>query len=130
MKTGNKNIYLLVFIGVFLFIFIIGLNSEVSFPASLGRAITAALLFTALLITIMKVIIKLDITVNDPPAAVSSTAVSSGGVSGFGQAGGGSHAQEFVPLTARQIEPHVGKIINNDPARMAQIVSKMGFEEH
>ena len=108
MKTGNKNIYLLVFIGVFLFIFIIGLTSEVSFPASLGRAITAALLFTALLITIMKVIIKLDITVNDPPAAVSST----------------------VPLTARQIEPHVGKIINNDPARMAQIVSKMGFEEH
>ncbi len=56
MTGGSKGVYPGVFAGVFLFIFIIGMTSDVSLSASVSRALLAALVFTALVWIVGRVI--------------------------------------------------------------------------
>lgn len=35
----------------------------------------------------------------------------------------------FEPFQAKQIDPQVSRIVNNDPKRMAELIRKMGLEE-
>lgn len=142
MSFGSKRFYAGTFLLIFLMIFIIGVTSEVSLSACLTRAVMAAGLFTVLTWVVGKVILicvfppeqveglntenenlgtNLDLTVTEspdnnqpetPPAGVPPIA-----------------SDEFIPISARQIDPQVNKIINSDPRKVAEIVRKMGFEE-
>ncbi len=126
MFSGNSRVFLLAFAGVFVLILFVGVLSGVSLKAGLGRAFLAGLLFSALLWITCRIITgyvvpqpdaggdmppqkdavgrQLDLTVSDSPG-------------------------DFSPITPKQIDPDIERIINNDPERMAEIVKKMGYSD-
>lgn len=136
-------LYTAIFTLIFLMMFIIGVTSEVSVSASLIRAVISAVLFTVLTGVLGKVIsvyvfpptqdteinpedenlgTNLDLTITDstdqntqPEAAVFTDPPNGSG--------------EFIPISARQIDPQVTRIINDDPQKAAEIIRKMGFED-
>lgn len=148
MSFGSKGFYTATFLLILIMMLTIGVNSGVSLSASLTRAIFAGGFFAALTWVIGKIILiyvfpplpvvdlmlenetvdnetlgtKLDVTATDPlthseqqitePASVEPNA-----------------SDFFTPMSARQIDPQVNKIINSDPQKVAEIVRKMGFEE-
>ena len=152
MAVGNTRIYITVFLGVFIFMLIIGVSSEVSLSAGLGRAVIAAAIFTALLLLVVHVITRYLFQDNSVEPAAHSANVTVGrnlDISADqsvsyplptavpGQARPNETLSEpigsppdFVPLAAKQIDPQVSKIINSDPNKLAEIVRKMGLEEN
>lgn len=146
MTFGNKGIYAVIFLSVFFMILIIGVTSEVSLSASFNRAFLAAAGFTLLswglgrLMTtfvfqepvmeeadtflVERLGANLDLTVNDPePSEQEEQFQPEQNLFKT------TPAKVFSPLTAKQIDPQVNKIINSDPKKVAEIVRKMGFEE-
>lgn len=152
MAVGNTRIYITVFLGVFILMFLIGVSSEVSLSAGFGRAVLAAAVFTALLLLVVQFITRylfrdnsdepvahnanvtvgrnLDISADQPVSYPLPTAVPDpvGPDESLSEPTGFS--PDFVPLAAKQIDPQVSKIINSDPNKMAEIVRKMGLEEN
>lgn len=143
MSFGIKSFFAGTFLLIFLMMLIIGIASEVSLSANLTRAVLAAGLFTVLTRVVGKIVsiyvfppeqvddsdaenenlgTNLDLTITDSPDNSSQPeAVPTDVPPGT--------SEEFVPLSARQIDPQVSKIINSDPEKVAEIVRKMGFEE-
>ncbi|PKM80866.1 MAG: hypothetical protein CVU89_12045 [Firmicutes bacterium HGW-Firmicutes-14] len=142
MTADSRDVFAVVFIIVFLMILIIGIISGVSLPAGLVRSVLAAVFFTGLLYVTVWLITRyaltgsgkqpekrrqaagsrLDVKVTDDYAKVPDIEIT------------GNHVTEpvpgdFNPLTGKQIDPDVERVINNDPERMAQLVKKMGFDE-
>jgi hypothetical protein len=122
---------------------IIGVTSEVSLSVSLTRAVMAAGLFTVLTGVVGKVIsvyvfppepvddlnlenenlgTNLDVTITESPKNTDQPGIAPNNVPPV-------ISDEFIPISARQIDPQVNKIINSDPQKVAEIVRKMGFEE-
>jgi len=143
VNFGCKSFYAGTFLMIFLMMLMIGVTSEVSLLASLTRAVMAAGLFTILTWGVGKLIsiyvfppeqiddsqlenedlgTNLDLTVTDQPDDSDHTDIDPSAV----QPG---TPDEFTPISARQIDPQVNKIINSDPRKAAEIVRKMGFEE-
>ncbi len=150
MTVGNK-IYPVIFAVVFVLILIIGVFSKVSFIASINRAVLAAVFFTALCWIAGKTVFKyavsglsdvksqkysekqqesnFSVTVGNPasssPEDYSRTSLGQT-VSSLDKAERNNSSQEFVPLSARQIDPDASKVIGSNPERMAENVRKMG----
>lgn len=143
MFFSSKGFYTGAFLLVFLMTLIIGVASEVSLSASFTRAIYAGGFFTVLTWVVGKVIS----TYVFPPGEIDDVnpknenlgtnvdltiteSVTDNGKPPVDPAGGQpSAAANFTPLTARQIDPQVNKIISSDPQKVADIVRKMGFGE-
>lgn len=144
MTVGNKRIYAVIFLAVFVMIFTIGVVSEVSLTSALTRAFLAGLFFTLLTWGIGKIIAQYvfpkagsgtgDFNLNGSLGSRLDLTVSET-IDGIGdeiseeEADGNAQRNQFTPLTAKQIDPQLNKIINNDPKKMADIVRKMGFED-
>ena len=143
MSLGIKSFYAGTFLLIFSMMLIIGISSEVSLSASFTRAVLAAGLFTVLTGVICKVVsvcvfpceqaddlgvededlgTNVDITITESPDNSNQPEAVFTDVPS-------DNSEEFIPLSARQIDPQVSKIINSDPEKVAEIVRKMGFEE-
>ena len=143
MSFGSKSFYTGTFLLIFLMMLIIGVTCEVSLSASLIRAAMAAGLFTILTGVVAKVIstyvfppehvdelnlendnlgTNLDVTITESPDNIDQLVTAPADAPPF-------TSNEFILLSARQINPQVNTIINSDPKKVAEIVRKMGFEE-
>jgi flagellar biosynthesis/type III secretory pathway M-ring protein FliF/YscJ len=136
--SGNSRVFGLAFTGVFLVILLIGLLSGVTLKAGLGRAFMAGLLFSVLLWALFKVIGRYALPIADTADSsfpenhhvggqldltVSDTSRETGG--GFEDT---EEPNGFSPITAKQIDPDLERVINDDPERVAEIVKKMGYD--
>jgi flagellar biosynthesis/type III secretory pathway M-ring protein FliF/YscJ len=138
VTTGGKSFYTVVFLSVFFLILFIGMVSLVTYSASLIRAFLAAAFFTVLLWLLGKLT---RVVFLESQKSVENRQSNSGQMIDFsvsepvdyneltGKTKKDSSKNEFVPLKAKQIDPQITKIINNDPDKMAELVKKMGFDE-
>lgn len=150
MAVSNIRLYITVFLGVFLTIFIIAVTSEVSVPAGLRRAFLGAGGFTVLFMVLGQIIARyiffdpheqpaaadsnvppgfnLDVSAAEPVLYPETNTGSGSGRSAQPVVESNAHTTGFVPLSARQIDPQVSRIINDDPGKAAEIIRKMGLE--
>lgn len=136
MFVGKKSIFAAVFIVVFLMILVMGLAAGVSSIAGLKRAFYGAAFFTVFSWGITTLVNIYAIPVSEPPLIDAEDEKNEESLGNkldltvsdeiFSEP---IPASNFSPLSAKQIDPLVSKVINNDPDRMAEIVRKMGFEE-
>ncbi len=150
MTFSQLKLYLSIGGIVFCFIFLVGLNSEVSLGASVYRGASAALIFCVVTFAISNIVKLLAFNQSDntaaEPAPKFDFKIDDAGVFTNREATGSASPeptpvvapsteqapnsnQSFEPFQAKQIDPQVSRIINNDPERMAELVRKMGLDD-
>ncbi|MBU7008293.1 hypothetical protein [Phosphitispora fastidiosa] len=127
MFSGNNRVFGLAFIGVFFVILLIGLLSGVTLKAGLGRAFMAGLLFSVLLWALFKVIGRYALPIADIADSSSPQNDYVGGQLDL-TVSDSEEPKGFSPITAKQIDPDLERVINDDPERVAEIVKKMGYD--
>lgn len=126
MFSGNNRVFVLVFTGVFFVILFIGLLSGVTLKAGLSRAFLAGLLFSVLLWILFRVIGRYALPLPDQAESVSPQNPNVGRQLDFMVS---DPPNDFSPIAAKQIDPDLERVINDDPERMAEIVKKMGYDD-
>ena len=138
MFLANNRGFFPVFIIVFILMAIIGGLAGVSLKASLIRAFLAALFFMVLSWIVVKGVVSYvlqaepDETAEDLPDDVlpeSDMGKHLDFTVSDSRSESSNETTDFSPISAKQIDPNVEKVINSDPVRMAEMVKKMGFEE-
>ncbi|WP_418790212.1 hypothetical protein [Phosphitispora sp. TUW77] len=126
MFSGYRRVLVLVFGTVFLLIMFIGLLSGVTLKACLGRAFLAGMSFSVLLWVLFRLIGKYALPLPDARESLFAQSHDVGGQLDFTVS---DPLDEFSPINAKQIDPDLERVINNDPERMAEIIKKMGNDE-
>ncbi len=143
VTVERRDLYFPVFFTVFLLLLLIGVVARVSLTVSIGRAFLAAGFFTLLcwitgevmsryMVTGRRVVPTRQVVPGWP--ADSGTEGSQDGLGDrldvtVAEPSPTNPGLEFTPLQARQIDPQLTKIIEENPQQAAEIVRKMGFEQ-
>ncbi|KNZ70859.1 hypothetical protein Tfer_0539 [Thermincola ferriacetica] len=143
MNFSHLKLFVLVGGLVFVFIFIVALSSDVSLWASLSRGLLGGGIFAVITLCLTNIVRimafnnsnygdgiqsnrpKLDLRIDDHGVLETNT-MREKPENNVQESG---NELNFEPLQAKQIDPQVSRIINNDPKRMAELIRKMGLEE-
>lgn len=140
MSFDKVKLHLLVFCITFVILTVVGLISDVSLGASFSRGLYGGLVFGIITFSLHNI---LSLTVlnfketsdadEDETSSTFDFKIDDDGVSGLGDLDSSmteeTDSPSFQPFEAKQVDPLLSKMINEDPKRAAELIRKMGLDE-